>query len=235
MVNYDTGYSEEEIKQVKKSLHFRNTSYVWNLYHFNASKNVGKCSLAAQEYYKKCKENCAEINIEDYEEYYFENAIDYKDFVENSRNFKKKLKESGINITYELAYFYQWIRVIYDSFHGTVEREFTIIDNLQSDENFVEHTDEETDRKYCIDLTVLDNEGLFTGIQIKPISFLNGIKANKTDIVKDFETCLKGQNDWLKQDGNKDVIWYFYKDDEITEMNMKELKDKYYGNTDRYA
>ena len=233
MINYETGYSEEEIKQVKKSLHFRNTSYVWNLYHFNSVKNVGKCSQTAQAYYQKCKENCAEISIEDYEEYYFDNAISYKDFVENSRNFKKKLKESGINITYELAYFYQWIRVIYDSFHGTIEKEFKIIDLLKNDENYVEHADELTDRKYCIDVEVLDNEGFFTGIQIKPISFLNGIIAGKQDIINDFIICLNGQRNWLKQDGNKDIVWMFYNGDEIIRKTINEVEEIYEYNSNR--
>lgn len=235
MVIYNTGYSDEEIQQVKKSLHFRNTSYVWNLYHFNSTKNVGKCSLAAQEYYKKCQENCAEISIEDYEEYYFDNAIDFKSFVENSKKFKRKLKESGINITYELAYFYQWIRVIYDSYHGTIEKEFNILNELQNDECYIEHTDEETDRRYSIDLLMLDNEGYFTGIQIKPISFLNGFKAGKTDIINDFNVCICNQEKWLEQDGNKEIIWLFYDKDDILKLDFNEMKGNINGNSDRYA
>ena len=231
MINYNTGYSEDEIKQVKKSLHFRNTSYVWNLYHFNSTKNVGKCSLAAQNYYKKCQENCAEISIEDYEEFYFDNAISYKDFVENSRNFKKKLKESGINITYELAYFYQWIRVIYDSYHGTIEKEFNILNDLQNDNCYVEHTDEETDRKYSIDLTVLDSTGFYTGIQIKPISFLNGVKAGKQDIINDFNICISNQQKWLEEDGNIKIIWFFYDEKDILKVDYEEMKGLKNDNT----
>ena len=227
MTVYNTGYSNDEILQVKKSLHFKNTSYVWNTYHFNHSKKVGKCSKTAQDYYYKCKDNNVTPTIEGYEEYYFENAIDYKSFAENSRNFKNKLKESGINITYEVAYFYQWIRVIYDSYHGTIEKEFRIIDALNKDECYVEHTDEETDRKYAIDILVLKNDGLFTGIQIKPISFLNGILSKKEDIVKDCSYCINGQQEWLKEDGNQEVIWYFYKDNEIIKKTFDEVKQIY--------
>lgn len=227
MTVYNTGYTNEEILQVKKSLHFKNTSYIWNTFHFNQSKNVGKCSKAAQEYYFKCKDENVSPTLEGYEEYYFENAISYEDFVENSKKFAKKLKESKVSITYEVAYFYQWIRVIYDSYHGTIEKEFKIIDLINNDSNYIEHTDEETDRKYAIDILVLNNEGLFTGLQIKPISFLNGILSKKEDILHDCLYCLDGQEEWLKQDGNEEVIWYFYKDNEITKKTFNEVKEIY--------
>jgi len=233
MIDYKTGYSNEEILQVKKSLHFKNTSYIWNTYHFNQSKKVGKCSKAAQEYYFKCKDENIEPTIEGYEEYYFEHAIDYKDFVENARNFKNKLKESGIKITYELAYFYQWIRVIYDSYHGTIEKEFKLIDQIGQN-SYVEHADEETDRKYAIDLLVLNSYGYYEGIQMKPISFLNGILANKEDIIKDCGYCLNGQQEWLKIDGNTKVTWYFYKDNELIKKTFDEVKE-IYDNSNRQS
>lgn len=224
--------NNNEIQQIKRSLHFRNTSFIWNLYHFNSTKNVGKCSSAAQTYYENCKTSGKSPNIEDYEQFYFTNIITQEDFRENSKKFCKKLKESGILITYEQAYLYQWIRVIYDSFNGIVKNEYEIIKKLQNNENYIEHTDENTDRRYSIDALSLNNYGFFIGIQIKPLSFLNGLKAGKADIVTDFYTAVNNQNNWLKQDGNKNVIWVFYKEGKDLEIyDLDEMKGNYYDCT----
>lgn len=216
-------YAQSYIEEVKKSLLFRNTSYVWNTYHFNQSKYVGKCSQIAQEY---LKQNDV-ITLESYEKFYFDN-IDYDLYYKNSKRFKEKLNESGIQITYDNAFFYQFIRVVFDSFNGIVLKEQTIMNFLKTDSNYIEHADEETDRKYCIDLIILNEYGLFEGVQVKPISFLNGIKANKKDILNDFKTCILGEEKWLSFDGNEKIIWLFYdKQNEITKKSFEEMKQIY--------
>lgn len=221
-----TKYSQQHIMDVKKSLQFKNTSYVWNTYHFNQSRYVGKCSLIAQEYLKQAEA----YTLDDYEQFYF-SQIDYEQYYQNSKRFKEKLNESGIQITYDNAFFYQFIRVIFDSFIGIVLKEQNILNYLQDDTNYVEHADEETDRKYCIDLIILNATGLYEGVQVKPISFLNGVKSKKPDILKDFETCISGQDKWLNKNGNEKIYWLFYKDGEIIEKDFNEIKELYYDCT----
>ena len=220
-------YNLQEIQETKKSLHFRNTSYIWNQYHFNAAKNVGKCSKTAQEYSNFCIKSGHLPSLREYQDYYFKNAITREIFAENSKKFALKLRDAGIKITYERAAYYQWIRVIYDSFYGIVKKETDIFNYLKNDSNYVEHSDEETDRKYSIDLIILNSEGYFEGVQVKPISFYYGVLKQKEDIIKDFGYCINGQKKWLDCDGNKKVKWLFYNNDEIVEKDFSEVLKLY--------
>lgn len=212
----------DNVKQTKKELKFKNTNYVWNTYHFNAKNRVGDCSKIAQGFIEQIGHGKISNTLEDFENYYFEH-FNYHIFVDTSKAFKRKLESAGMKITYNEAYYYTWIRVIYDTYNGIVQQEYSIQLMFLDASYTVRHTTPTEDRYYSIDMEV-SKDGKTYAIQIKPISYYYGILNDKEIIVKAFKRDIEHNEEYLKKFPKNKIIYLFYDKDDVELYSFNDIK-----------
>lgn len=212
----------EKIEDTLKSLKFKNSRYIWNKYHFNSSKNVGCVSDIAKKYMEKVENGELENSLEEFEKFYF-TQFNYYRLVSNSKAFKKKLEEGGMKITFNEAYYFTWIRVIYETYNGIVIKETEIINEFKQNGFIVKKSTSQEDKDFAIDFIAV-KDGTTFGIQVKPASYYYALEKGKEDVVSDHKVNIEKNNKWLKKFPKNRVIYYFYNKDGSFIAEFEEMK-----------
>jgi hypothetical protein len=219
---FDFSSEEDRVKEIKDTVKFKMTSGIWNMYHFNASSKVGCVSEIAQDYADEIIKTGKEANLRDFETFYF-SKVPSTQFVENALAFEKKLEEGDMFITFNEAFFYAWIRVIFDSFYGIVQRELNIINTFKVHGHTVKHTSPTVDKMFAIDMTYELPNGKLCGVQVKPMSYYFGCKKGKADIINDHKINLQKNQKWLENPEHEKVEYVFYQGDDLHIKDFEEV------------
>lgn len=168
------------VREVRHSMKFRLSNDVWNQYRFNSSKNVGKLMHLINEINPN--------NMSEWIRGYFNSGKVYQDLLDNGEEpnpkqygrtkhflkklaskFQKALLANCINVTFEEAYEYVLIRVLYETWIG-YRRERKALEMLTKTfpECEVKHTSDKVDALMAVDYELFSHDGKrIVGIQVK--------------------------------------------------------------------
>ena len=205
-------YKSEEITEIKKSLRFSSTSYHWKQSGCKTLKNAGNCAEAAKNFIKDCEKLNKPATLLEWEQYYYSNVKTFDEFENLAKKWQKYLNDRYIEIDFDTAFLFTWIRIIYDTFNGVTINEYNIRKKLQKEFDNVRPATEKEDVEYKIDIVV--NETTF--YQVKPITFIRGLHSKnlKADLKEDFFDIIKSHKKLLNDLNLKEdsIKWIAYDD-----------------------
>ena len=209
---YKTTYAE---RQKMKNETFTKTNPIWSFNRLNQRSSVGCLNAIFKEFYNINRDNFENMTPDDFTDYYFTKYMDIRKFWTIVIKFYDFCKEAGLKVSKQDAFNYAVIRTVDATWDG-FNRELRAIKNIKEWYPGADvHFSTINDMKYCIDVEVWYDDIFLDAYQIKPVSFLKGVKNNKDYCIKEYDYIEKRHN-------------RFYNDYKIKPMYYIENKDYTY-------
>lgn len=193
---------------------------VMNRFQLNFKRNVGPTSESIRK--------CAPKNIDEWREYYFKNVKPKEHIIELGKKLYTKITEviqaEVAEITEQECIDYMMQIVIDRTYDGYITEIQTIYGQIQKILNVkIEPAPDEWDRLFNVDFFINIGEK-FIGLQIKPVSFGNGVQL--PELFKEKIIQEETHKQFTEVFGGKVFYIYSIKSGEKKEIYNKEVIDE---------
>lgn len=189
-----------------------------NRFQLNFKKNVGATSESIRK--------CSPKTIDEWREYYFKNVRPKEHIEELGRKLYVKITEviqaEVADVTEKDCIEYMVQLVIdrtFDGYQTEIQTVYGLLENLVGVK--IEPAPDEWDRLFNVDFFIKINEK-FIGLQIKPISFSNGI-ASIPEILKEQAIQQQTHKEFTEKFGGKVFYIFSFKNGEKKEIYNKDI------------
>ena len=216
----------EDVQRVSHSTVFRESNQFWNIGHWNNSERLGHVAMLIKSAQSEWEASggAGFMPLFVWIDYYFARELPAEALYEYSQEFKVAYPD---DISSYDAWVGVYTRVLIQTYIGAkAEYEAVAFLSTQFPGMTVSLTGDCLDRLFCVDIEVFDNGRRRYAFQLKPQSFLIGVRQKKDWAEQAMQYNRKGHEAYNKQYGIKPkfLFWTYQEDSYDFVSEKKALK-----------